>query len=70
MRTIIARNNLGYIGLNGKLPWKSREDLLHFKQLTMNSTLLVGYKTYQTLPKLKYRTVIVDDTIGDTSFPE
>jgi dihydrofolate reductase len=27
----------------------------------MNNTLLVGYKTYQTLPKLKDRTVIVDN---------
>lgn len=61
MRAIIARNNKCYIGLNGELPWKCKADLLHFKQLTMNNTLLVGYKTYQTLPKLKDRIVIVDN---------
>ena len=60
MRGIIAVNNLGYIGLDGELPWKSSEDLKHFKELTMGGKLLVGYNTYQKLPPLKGRTVIVD----------
>ena len=61
MKAIIAVNNLGYIGFENGLPWKSSEDLKHFKNLTQNSTLLVGYNTKQTLPELKNRTLIVDE---------
>lgn len=61
MRAIITKNKLGYIGLNGSLPWKSKEDLKHFKELTMGGKLLVGYTTAQKLPTLHGREVIVDD---------
>ena len=55
MRGIIAVNNLGYIGLAGELPWKSSEDLKHFKRLTMGKHLIVGNTTFKSLPKLKGR---------------
>ena len=61
MRGIIAVNNLGYIGLDGELPWKSSEDLKHFKKLTMGDPVLVGYRTYETLPPLKGRKILLDD---------
>ena len=60
MKSIIAKNNLSYIGLNNKLLWKSKEDLKHFKSLTLNGRLLVGYNTFQELPLLKDRTIILD----------
>ena len=60
LRGIIAINKRQFIGLNGKLPWSSKEDLIHFKNLTMNSTLLVGYNTSKTLPDLPGRTIIID----------
>ena len=60
MKAIIAVNNLGYIGKNNNLPWRCKEDLKHFKEMTDNSTVLVGYNTYQTLPPLKNRTIILD----------
>ena len=59
MKAILAVNNLGFIGLNSGLPWKSKSDFQHFKQLTMDSTLLVGYNTYQTLPPLKGRKIVL-----------
>ena len=59
MKAILAINNLGYIGLNGKLPWKSREDLLHFKKLTMGKSILVGRSTFELMPKLPGRKIIV-----------
>ena len=68
MKAIIAKNNKDFIGLNGELPWKCSSDLTHFKHLTMGDTLLVGWKTAQTLPTLPGRTVIVydrDDTSTD-----
>lgn len=49
MKAIIAVNNLGFIGLNNKLPWKCSEDLEHFKNLTPGYNLLAGYKTFQSM---------------------
>ena len=61
MKAIIAVNNLGFIGLDDKLLWKSSEDLKHFKNLTLNQILLVGFRTFNGLPPLKNRTLIVDE---------
>jgi len=60
MRAVIAVNNLGYVGLDGELPWRNLADFKHFKKLTMGAELLVGYNTLQKLPPLKGRTVIED----------
>ena len=64
MKGIIAINNLGYIGKDNKLMWKSSEDLQHFKRLTEGSRCLVGYNTYLQLPPLINRTVIVDERVS------
>ena len=61
MKAIIAINNLGWIGKDGKLPWKCSEDLKHFKKLTTGCTLLVGYKTSLNLPPLSDREIVVYD---------
>lgn len=53
--------SIGNIGLNDSLPWSSKSDLKHFKNLTNGKTILVGYNTKKTLPTLKNRTIIVDD---------
>lgn len=63
MKAIIAVNNLGFIGKGNTMLWRSSEDFKHFKEKTMNQTLLVGYNTNTELPPLKNRTVIVDDRI-------
>lgn len=60
MKGIVAVNLAGYIGLNDGLPWKCLSDLQNFKEVTMGCTLLTGYNTSLTLPKLKGRTLIVD----------
>ena len=68
MKSIIAVNNLGFIGIGNELLWKCSEDLKHFKKLTLNQSCLAGYRTYYSLPKLPNRTLIFDDredfTIG------
>lgn len=61
LKTIITKNNLGFIGIGNKLLWTNKEDLKHFKNLTMNTTCLVGYNTFQELPKLPNRTLLVDE---------
>lgn len=49
MRAIIAVNNLGFIGLNGNLPWYSREDLIHFVGLTKGCDMFAGYRTFESM---------------------
>lgn len=39
------------IGNNGKLPWSIPRDLALFKQLTQGNTVLMGRKTFDSLPK-------------------
>ena len=50
--SIIVANNLNnVIGDNGKIPWKSGEDLKHFKQLTEKHHVLMGRKTFESIGK-------------------
>lgn len=44
----IARNNA--IGLDGKLPWHLPIELKLFKEVTMHHVLIMGRKTYESLP--------------------
>ena len=39
------------IGKDGTLPWKISEDLKQFKGLTLNNTIIMGRKTFDSLPK-------------------
>ncbi len=45
----IAKNNC--IGKNGKLPWNIPEDLHHFREFTLNKTVLMGRKTWESIPE-------------------
>jgi dihydrofolate reductase len=47
---IVAASQNGVIGVNGKLPWHLPGDLKRFKELTMGHTLIMGRKTYESLP--------------------
>lgn len=59
MKAIIAINRLGFIGLNNGIPWRCSADLKHFKELTYGHFCLVGRKTYEGLPPLGGRELIV-----------
>ncbi|MFM2112049.1 MAG: hypothetical protein RLZZ271_709 [Pseudomonadota bacterium] len=43
-----ARNRV--IGLNGVMPWHLPEDLAHFKQHTQGCPVIMGRKTWDSLP--------------------
>lgn len=45
----VARN--GVIGANGKLPWHLPEDLRHFKKLTLGHPVIMGRRTWDSLPR-------------------
>ena len=62
MDILLAVNKLDYIGKDNSLPWYCREDLQHFKKMTLNKKLMVGRTTYENLPPLKNREFIVVGT--------
>lgn len=45
----VARN--GVIGRNGALPWRLSSDMKRFKAATMGKPVLMGRKTWDSLPK-------------------
>ena len=49
---IVARAQNGVIGRDGKLPWHLPADLKRFKTLTMGSVMVMGRKTFDSLPGL------------------
>ncbi|MEO5612596.1 MAG: dihydrofolate reductase [Sphingomicrobium sp.] len=49
---VVARASNGVIGKDGGLPWHISADLKRFKALTMGSVLVMGRRTFESLPKL------------------
>ena len=47
---IWAQDENGGIGKDGKLPWHISEDLKNFKSITSNNTIIMGRKTWDSLP--------------------
>ncbi len=47
---ILARAANGVIGADGRLPWHLPADLRRFKQLTMGRPMIMGRKTFDSLP--------------------
>jgi len=45
----VARN--GVIGAGGKLPWHLPDDLAHFKRITLGRPVIMGRKTWESLPR-------------------
>ena len=48
---IWAQDENGGIGKNNSLPWHVSEDLINFKKITLNNTIVMGRKTWESLPK-------------------
>lgn len=49
---ILARAANGVIGADGKMPWHLPADLRRFKQLTMGRPMIMGRKTFDSLPAI------------------
>ncbi|VVJ18298.1 Dihydrofolate reductase (EC [Amycolatopsis camponoti] len=45
-----AQSANGVIGRDGALPWHLPEDLKHFRTLTSGATVLMGRRTWESLP--------------------
>ncbi len=50
LKLIFARAANGVIGRNNTLPWHLPEDMAHFKRLTMGCPVIMGRKTWDSLP--------------------
>jgi len=50
IKIIAAIGNNNEIGANNKLLWYLKNDIKRFKELTLNNVVIMGRKTYQSLP--------------------
>ena len=48
---IVAQAENRAIGLNGDMPWHLSGDLKRFKALTMGHPVVMGRRTWESLPK-------------------
>ena len=49
MIVAVSENNV--IGKDGKIPWYYKEDMKHFKKLTLGNTVVMGRRTYESIGK-------------------
>ena len=49
---VVSRARNGVIGKDGKLPWHLPADLRHFKEVTMGTPMIMGRRTFESLPGL------------------
>ena len=54
IKLIYAKSKNNVIGKDGTIPWYIPNDLKHFKELTMGHIVIMGRKTYDSLP-LRFR---------------
>ena len=48
VRLIAAMSSEGIIGIGNDLPWSLKDDLKHFKALTMGRAVVMGSKTFDS----------------------
>ena len=69
---IWAQDNNGGIGKDNKLPWHISEDLINFKKITSIHTIIMGRKTWDSLPKKplpnRRNIVLSSNTLIDSRF--
>lgn len=64
----VARN--GVIGREGGLPWHISSDLKRFKEITMGKPVIMGRKTWESLPRKPLpgrRNIVISRQLGFTA---
>jgi dihydrofolate reductase len=61
IQLVVARARNGVIGREGRLPWHLPVDLARFKRLTLGTAMVMGRKTFDSLPGLlpKRRHIVI-----------
>lgn len=71
---IVARDRNGAIGKDGTIPWHAPEDLAFFQRETLGAAVIMGRRTWESLPfrPLKNRLNLIvsrDTSLGEHVFP-
>lgn len=53
LEIIVATDQEGGFGKDGKIPWYHPEDLKHFKEITTGNICLMGRKTYEDMLEMR-----------------
>ena len=70
LKLIAARSLNNVIGNDADIPWKARGEQKLFKRITMDSTLIMGRKTYESIGRpLPGRTTIIISRNEDLVVP-
>ena len=56
------------IGVNNKIPWHIKEDFIHFKNYTLNKTLIMGEQTFISIGKVLENRKTIIATLNDFHF--
>ncbi len=58
---IVARSKNGVIGADNRIPWRLRDDMRFFREMTTGNTVVMGRKTFESLgrPLPNRRNVVV-----------
>lgn len=49
MKLILAVDSEGGLAKNGQIPWKNKEETRHFRDMTLNSSVVMGRKTFESM---------------------
>lgn len=72
---IAAWDDNRLIGVGDKLPWSNKEDMKMFKKLTLNHAVVMGRKTWESLPPSfrplpQRENIVVSRTLDCKSMPD
>ena len=64
---IVAYDKNKLIGNDNKIPWNYKEDLKYFKDTTINKTVVMGRKTYESIgkPLEKRKNIVISKTLKE-----
>lgn len=66
IKLVLATDINGVIGIGNKLPWRISEEMAHFKKETMGQNVLMGRKTWDSIP-CKFKPLVGRNNIVLTS---
>ncbi len=69
LHIILARARNGIIGKDNAMPWHLPEDLAHFKRTTMGNPVIMGRKTWDSIPA-KFRPLPGRTNVVITRLPD
>ena len=69
IKLVLATDINGVIGIGNKLPWRISEEMAHFKKETIGQNVLMGRKTWDSIPSKfkplvgRHNIVLTSDTL-------